>query len=205
MSVDGVLRSNAMGGGGSSGRALSDGLGRTLLVIAEGSELAVALRDRVHRAYLTVREVRPAEAYGAVLGGPRRPWMVVGDGAELPGEIVDLLTRHPIVLLWRGPQPAGLPAHTRCFERFSDLADAVEAALGAEVGGMRLAPGDGLTMTDAEHATVPALEVLVATHPFPVFARGQHFRRVDAALKSHGVPLRLAIGGGGARLVPENT
>ncbi len=172
-----------------------------MLVIAEDPELAVALRDRADRAYVTVREVRPAEVEAAARGGRPWPWMVVGSVAELPGALADLLARRPVVLFWRGPQPAGLPAHARGFERFSELADAVDAAVRAEAGGVRLAPGDGLTMPDGQHAGDTALEVLVARHPHPVFAPAQHFRHVDAVLVPHRVPLRLAYASGAARLV----
>jgi hypothetical protein len=175
-----------------------------VLVISEDPELSVALRDRLDRAYVTVREVRAAEAEKAVRGCRPCPWMVVGAGSEVPDAVLPLLARRPTLLLWRGAPPRGLPPHTRGLERFSDLAAVAEAAISAEVGGMRLAPGGGITMPDAELATSAALEALVASHPRPVFAPARHFRNVAAALESHGVALRLArTGAGGARLVAE--
>jgi hypothetical protein len=178
--------------------------GRTVLVIGEDPELAVALRDRLDRAYVTVCEVRPVEAEAAVRDCRPCPWMVVGAGMDVPGAVVTLLARQPTLLVWRGTQPPGLPAHARAVDRFSELAEAVEAAICAQVGGVRLAPGEGLTMTDTQHATSPALEALVASHPRAVFAPARHFRNVARTLKSHRVPLRLARSEtGGARLVTE--
>ncbi|MDQ6847401.1 MAG: hypothetical protein M3019_07445 [Candidatus Dormibacteraeota bacterium] len=176
----------------------SSGDGRTVLVVSEDIELAVALRDRLDRAYVTVCDVGTAEAEAAVRGCHRGPWMVIGDGAGLAQAAVKLLGRYPTLLLWRGAPPAGLPAHTRQLRLFSELAAAAEAALGAEVGGIHLAPGAGVTMPDGRHHAGAALEVLVASHPWPVFAAAHHFRTVDATLDAHAVPLhvtRTAAGG----------
>lgn len=177
-----------MRGGGGTESAATQGLGRTVLVIAGGPELAVALRDRLDRAYVTVCEDR---AGGGDRASRSRPWMVVGDSAAVPETVVELLSRHPCLVLWNGLQAAGLPAHTRAFARFADLVAAIQGALRAQVAGMRLAPGDGLTMPDAEHAANPVLEVLVASHPHPVFAPAHCFRHVGATLAAHGVGTRL--------------
>jgi len=118
--------------------------------------------------------------------------MVVGDSASLPDGTVRLLAQHPVLLFWRRVAPPHLPAHNRVIALFSELAAAAEEAIGADVGGVRLAPGAGLCMPGGGHAANGALEVLVALHPRPVFASARHFRAVDAALESHRVPFRLA-------------
>ena len=118
--------------------------------------------------------------------------MVVGSGLDVPGVVVSALTRRPVLVLWRGEPPAGLPAHARAYARFSDLVTAAQAAIRAEVAGMRLAPGDGVTMPDAAHAVSSALEALIASHPQPLFAPARAFRDVTTALAAHGVPLHLA-------------
>ena len=196
MSADGVLRSTPMrrvaSREGEPGAGVAEGgHGRCVLVISEDIELAVALRDRLDRAYVTVRDVRPAESAGAVRACRRWPWMVIGDGSDVPHAAVGLLARTPALLLWRGRPPIGLPHARRCV-LYSEIAASAEGALGADVGGMRLAPGDGLSMPDGRHAASAALEVLVASHPWPVFAAARHFRCVDLTLEAHGVPLRLA-------------
>lgn len=188
-----------MRGGGSTGAGADGSLGRTVLVIGENPELAVALRDRLDRAYVTVCEVRPAEAEAAVRRCRPWPWMVVGSGgAPLPGAALKLLTGRPTLLFWQGAQPLALPTNTRVVERFSELAEAAAGAVNGTAGGMRLAPGGGVTMPDGRHVTSPALEALVAIHPCGLFAATRHFRGVYAALTSHRVPLRLAHAGRGA-------
>ena len=194
-----------MGGGGADRAGAADARGRTILVIGEDPEVAVALRDRLDRAYVTVCDIRPAEAEAALRSCRPWPWAVVGAGPGVPDGAVQLLARLPALLFWRGPRPAGRPLHARDCERFSELVAAMEAALGAAVGGVRLAPGTGLTMPDAAHATSPALEALVASHPSPVFGLARHCRAVATTLDSHGVALRLARTGAGARLVPVVT
>jgi hypothetical protein len=171
---------------------VTDGLGRTMLVIGEDLELAVALRDRLDRAYVTVCEVRAGEAADALRGCHAWAWMVVGEGAGHAKTLVSLLARGPTLLLWRGEQPPGLPAHARGLALFSELAAAAEAATRAEVGGVRLAPGAGLTMPDGEHTASAGLEALVASHPRPLFSPPRHFHGVDGTLDSHGARLRVA-------------
>jgi hypothetical protein len=168
------------------------------LVISEDVELAVALRERLARAYVTVCHVRTAEAQRATRDCRPWPWMVIGDRADLPEMVVRTLAGAPTLVLWRGGRSAGLPAHARHLDLFSELATAAADAIGAEVGGVRLAPGGGLTMPGGEHVTSPALEALVASHPRPLFAAPRHFRTVGAILESHRVPLsleRTAAGG----------
>ncbi|GAC1578324.1 MAG: hypothetical protein NVS3B18_12050 [Candidatus Dormibacteria bacterium] len=174
-----------------------DGRGRTVLVVGDDIELAVALRDRVERAYLTVCEVRPTEALAAVRACRPWPWMVIDDTAKIDDKLADAVARHPMLLLWRGPAPPGLPRHARAFELFSELTAAIGAAVHAEVAGIRLAPACGLTMPDGTHAGNAALEALVANHPHPLFAPVHDFRGAITALASHRVPLRLARGGSG--------
>jgi hypothetical protein len=77
MSVDTVQRALLMPGQrnastmpahGRDAAAVVSTLGgeRTALVVGDDPELAVALRDRLDRAYVTVREVRTSEALVAV-------------------------------------------------------------------------------------------------------------------------------------------
>jgi hypothetical protein len=181
-------------------RAGRDGRGRTALVMGCG-ELAVALRDRVDRAYLTLCDVRPAEMLATAGDCHPWPWMVIGDTRALAPDVSGWLSLHPVLVFWQGPAPPGLPAHTRAFERFADLAAGVEAALLVDVEGVRLAPGGGLTMPDGTHAGNAGLEALVAGHPRPVFAPARDFQGAVASLRSHGVALRLSRHRGATSLV----
>jgi len=175
-----------------------DARGRTVLVVSHGIELAVALRDRVDRAYLTVCDVRPAEGLAAVRACRPWPWMVIGDMAAVNESFAEALAEHPQLVFWSGARPPRLPAHARVFELFSEMAAAVQAALGAEVAGIRLAPGGGLTMPDGAHAGNAALEALVANHPHPVVAPMRDFRGAVSAVASHRVPLCLHRGDDGS-------
>jgi hypothetical protein len=131
---------------------------RTVLVVGHDAELAVALRDRLDRAFLTVCEVRPDEAPAAVRASRPWPWMVVGDTDDLAEPFRQALRSLPVLLLWRSPPPRGLPLHLRVVQRFSELACAIDIAMRAEVCGIRLAVGSGLTMPDGTHVSSPVLE-----------------------------------------------
>ena len=67
----------SQGGGG----GLSDGRGRTVLVVSDGIELAVALRD-VDQACLPLYGRQPPEALAAAGACRPWPWMVIGDSAR---------------------------------------------------------------------------------------------------------------------------
>ncbi len=195
-----------MRGGGSKRPGAADARGRTVLVIGEDAELAVALRDQLDRAYVTVCEVRPPEAEAAIRGCRPWPWMVVGTEAAVPAAALKLLAGRPTLVVWRGSPPPGLSTNARVVELFSELVETAQAAVGGTAGGMRLAPGGGVTMPDGRHVISPALEALVAIHPRGLFAAARHFRGVSDALESRGVPLRLARRGrGGLRVLAEES
>ncbi len=112
-----------------------DGGGRSVLVLSHDRELAVALRERLDRALVTVREVWPDEALAAVRACRPWPWLVVGDIREADPALTRLLASRPTLLVWRGAPPPGLPPQLRAARLFSEIVEAVEAALGAVVGG----------------------------------------------------------------------
>jgi hypothetical protein len=112
---------------------------RTILVIADDGELAVAIRERVDRAYALVKDVRPDEATEVFATCIPWPWMVIGNGSTLPPACLELFANRPILIFWRGQEPPGLPRHTRVFSRFNELADAVTAALDVHFLGRKLA------------------------------------------------------------------
>jgi hypothetical protein len=169
-----------------------------VLIVSDGIELAVALRDQLDRAYVTVRDVPVSEALPAVRACRPWPWMVIGDTPAVSERLAEALGEHPLLLYWCGAMPSGLPAHARAFARFSEMAAALKAALGAEVAGIRLAPGGGLTMPDGAHAGNAALEALVASHPHPVVAPMRDFRGALSAITAHRAPLRLHRNGDGS-------
>jgi hypothetical protein len=145
--------------------ALSPEHDRTLVVVSREGELAVGLREHLARARVVVKDARPEEARVAVGSCRPWPWMLAGDVAELPDGLETALTRHPILVLWLGAPPPGLPAHARDLSRYSELAAAASRALAAEVGGMRLAMGAGVELPGGRLTRTPSLEALVSAHP----------------------------------------
>jgi hypothetical protein len=173
---------------------------RTVLVIGDDPELAVGLRDRLDRGFVTVREVRESEALDAVRDCAPWPWMVVGGGA-LPGEVTAWLARRPVLVFWLSGPPPGLPAHTRRVAGFSDLVATVERALGARLAGMSLALDGGVTMPGGAHAAGAALEALIAAYPGQLDAPISLFHQAARTLAAHRLPLRPAqLPGGGVVL-----
>jgi hypothetical protein len=170
---------------------------RSVLVVGDDPELATALRDRLHRAYVTVIEVPPGAELGAILGCRPWPWMVVGAGEQIDAAVAADLGRKPTLVVWRGSQPPGLPAHTISASRFTEVVGTVATALGAEVAGMSLAIGSGVDMPGGAHVANACLEALVASHPRPLFAPSRLARSAALALAAHGVPLRPRTTAGG--------
>lgn len=145
--------------------ALAPERDRTLVVLSRDGELAVGLRERLERARVVVKDARPGEAGTAVASCQPWPWMLVGDLAVLPPCVEPALARHPVLVLWLGPTPRGLPTHGRDFSRYSELADAASLALEAEVDGMRLATGVGVELPGGRLARSASLQALVSAHP----------------------------------------
>jgi hypothetical protein len=159
------------------------------VVIAPDGELAVGIRESVERARVVVKDVRPHEARSALESCRPWPWMVVGSVADLPHDVTSELVLHPVILLWLGAPPPGLPAHVRQLGRFSMLVAAVERALEAEVGGMRLEPGAGVRLPCGRVSSSPELQALVSAHPGGFHLRLGSFRSARRVLVRNAIPL----------------
>nr|MDQ2959808.1 hypothetical protein [Candidatus Dormibacteraeota bacterium] len=149
---------------------------RALVVIGSDGEVAVALRERLDRARVTVVDAAPADALAALRACRPWPWMVVGTVSEPGQDVVADLRHRPILVLWLGQPPAGTPRHVRAFTRFSDLAGAAVGALAAEVAGIRLSIGSGVLLPNGEQHHNPELEALVSAHPHPFRLPRARFR-----------------------------
>lgn len=170
---------------------------RSVVVIADDGELAVALRGCVAREYALVRDVRPDEALAAMSACTPWPWMVAGAVDRLDAGAAAMLRRSPILTMWLGTPPDGLPAHARAFSRFRDLAAAVREALAARVAGMGLAVGHGVALPDGSVADAAALEALIAAYPAPLDLPLEAFRGAARLVRRRGVGWRPARGPGG--------
>lgn len=163
---------------------------RTILVISDDGDVAVALRERVERAYALIKDVRPSEAEAGFETCLPWPWMVVGTVSELPHTVLEMFRNRPILVYWRGATPEGLPKHTRTFERFADLAGAVNTALTQNVAGMRLAIGLGVDLPGGAFARSAELQALVAAHPHPFDVPLDAFRSAARVLSTHRIALK---------------
>lgn len=177
---------------------------RSVVVLSEDGELAVALRDCVDPSRALIRDARPDEI-GDVLDACRPwPWMVVGTGDDAPQTLLDAAVARPFLTLWYGDMPSGLPAHARAVARFGELAGMVNSALQRSVGGMRLGAGMGVEMPQGRRVRSAALEALIAAHPDGFDLPLHTFRSATRALHVAGVPLRprRSRSAGGVVLTP---
>lgn len=163
---------------------------RTILVVGDEGEVAVALRDKVDRSYALIKDIRPAEMHDGFATCIPWPWMVVGSIANLPDGTADLFRDRPILVYWRGPAPNDLPGHTRSFDKFSDLATAVLTALTQEVAGMKMAIGLGVDLPDGDFARSAELQALVAGHPHAFDVPLDAFRSAARVLATHRINLK---------------
>src|SRR5579864_4250775 len=104
--------------------------------------------------------------------------MLVGGGVSLPSALAALLRQRPVLTYWLGAAPARLPEHARRFDRPAALLDAIRGAFAANVGGMRLAPGNGVELGDGTLLRGAALESLVAAYPRGFALPARQFRGV---------------------------
>ena len=136
-------------------------------MVAADGELAVALRERLDRAYVTVVDGAGGEILDVLAATRPWPWMVAGAVADLPASVREWLCARPVLLRWLGPVPPGLPRHCRTVAGFTALVESTAAALHAEIGGVRLAVGTGVAIDGTVHANAE-LEALLGEAPGPV-------------------------------------
>jgi hypothetical protein len=177
---------------------------RTILVVSKDGELAVALRDKIDRAYAVVRDVRPAEAADGIAACLPWPWMVVSDLETVSADLSLMIRTRPILVFWLGALPKNLPAHAHSFDRFIHLAEATHDALTHVVCGMRLAIGIGVELPDGSIARSAELQALVSGFPTAFEIPLEAFRSAQRVLKSNDIPLQLTreAGTGRVAMVP---
>lgn len=163
---------------------------RSLVVLDGDGEVAVALRDCLDPLLVVVKHAYRGELFGVVASCRPWPWMVVGSGPELPGEVAVVILGKPVLTAWFGDPPSGLPRHARGFARFADLAGWIEETLRGEVAGMRLAVGSGVDLPGGGHVRSATLQALVSAGgpglDFPL----RTFRGAARSLAAQGVPAR---------------
>jgi hypothetical protein len=158
---------------------------RAILVVTVDGELAVAVRDTVPSRMAVVRDARWDDAAEIAAACLPWPWMVVGTAVAVTPALATVLSERPVLAFWLGAPPAGLPAHTRCFDRPAALLDAIRGACAASVGGMRLAPGSGVELRDGTLVRGATLESLIAAYPSGFALPTRTFRAVSDALARH--------------------
>lgn len=164
---------------------------RTVLVVADDDELAVALRERVSRTFVVVRHLRPSEVGDGLRQCPPWPWMVIGTGSAVDPAIRGLLSTRPALCFWLGGRPATLPRHARSFARVGTLATAVARALANDVAGLRLAPGVGVELGDGRLLRSLTLQALVSAHPHPFDLPPRTFNSAARLLAREALSLRI--------------
>ncbi len=166
---------------------------RTILVVSDDGDMAVALHERVDRAYALVRDVRGEELPQGIAACAPWPWMLVGATPTIPSGSLAELKERPVIIHWMaGKEPEGLPAHAQPFERFSQLAERVKTALTQEVAGMRLSLGLGVELPDGTLARSSELQALVSAHPYPFDVPLDAFRSAGRVLAQHRIGWRPA-------------
>ena len=159
---------------------------RSIVVITADGELAVAVRDAVPSGVALIRDARPDDAAEVAAACLPWPWMVVGATPAVTPALGSLLRMRPVLTLWLGSPPAGLPAHALRFDRPAALLAAVDSACRANVGGMRLAPGSGVELDDGTLLRGATLDALIGAHPGGFALPSRTFRTVAIALARHG-------------------
>ena len=147
---------------------------RAILVVTVDGELAVAVRDAVSPGMAVVRDARSEDAGAIAASCLPWPWMVVGSAVSLSPALAAVLRDRPVLTYWFGAAPTGLPGHARVFDRPAALLDAVGRACVATVGGMRLAPGNGVELEDGTLLRGAALEVAGRSVPGRICAPDTH-------------------------------
>ncbi|MBV8194782.1 MAG: hypothetical protein JOY80_04565 [Candidatus Dormibacteraeota bacterium] len=161
---------------------------RSLVVISGSAELAVGLRDRLPREMVVVIDARLDETEEAVAACRPFPWAIATDARPLAPSA----RRGPTIVLQHAQGAAG-ELGVIAWQRFADLASRLQHMLGADVDGMRLAPGLGVELPGGELVNSAALQALVSVHPDGVTGRQSDFRAAARALRTRSSPWRLHL------------
>ncbi len=159
---------------------------RSIVVITTDGELAVAVRETVPSGVAVVRDARPDDAEEVAAACLPWPWMVVGTTDALRPGLASMLRLRPVLTLWLGPAPAGLPSHAMGFDRHSAVLAAIAGACVANVGGMRLAPGSGVELGDGSLLRGATLDALIGAYPRGFALPSRTFRSINDALARAG-------------------
>lgn len=168
-------------------------------MLSAGGELAVALRERLDRAWVTVLDAGDGDPMGVIASCQPWPWMLVGDIPMVPAAVAELTRHRPVLLRWLGVAPAGLPHRCQDLTRFADLAASVSAALGGAVGDVRLAMGAGVAIGPDVHVNAE-LEALLGESPRPLDMPRSRFRIAEALLDRCAPGVRVTSRPGGVTL-----
>lgn len=155
---------------------------RSIVVITADGELAVAVRETVPAGIAVVRDARPDDAAEIAAACLPWPWMVIGSTDSVTPALASMLRTRPVLTLWLGSAPTGLPVHALHFDHHTALLDAVADACTAKVGGMRLAPGSGVELDDGTLLRGATLDALVGAYPRGFALPARTFRSVTSAL-----------------------
>jgi hypothetical protein len=160
---------------------------RSIVVVTDDGELAVAVREAVPQGVAVVRDARPGDASEVAAACLPWPWMVVGATRAVSPGLASMLRSRPVLTLWLGVAPAGLPAHATAFDRPAALLEAIGIACRAQVGGMRLAPGSGVELSDGTLVRGATLDALLGAYPGGFALPAHTFRPVATTLARHHV------------------
>ena len=158
---------------------------RSIVVVTDDGELAVAVREAVPQGIAVVRDARPDDASEVAAACLPWPWMVVGATGAMTSGLATALRSRPVLTFWLGAPPDGLPAHATTFDRPAALLEAVGIACSVRLGGMRLAPGSGVELHDGTLVRGATLDALLAAHPRGFALPSRTFRNVATALARH--------------------
>lgn len=172
---------------------------RTVVVVGDDGEIAVAVREALPRAMVMVLDARPAEAEVAMGVCRPYPWAAVWSAA---GGCPDALAvSRPLTLFLVRAAAAAASCRLRSWSTFGDLVAQLRRMLGASVGGMRLAPGMGVELAGGSVVRSAPLQALLSAHPAGVIAPASRFRDAKAVLRAQGGGWTAARTGGAVRLV----
>jgi hypothetical protein len=178
---------------------------RTVLVVTDRPHAWALLRDRLDPALADVAWTLPASLERTA--GDALPWAVAGDVGTLPESAWAPMRGRLVAVHWVGQPPPGTPTRPRLHADWADLAAALLRSTQASIGGLRLAPANGLLLPGGRflHRTAP-LEALLGADPEGLqldgsaAGLGAASRRLRKLLERTGAPVHLIREGAVLRL-----
>ncbi|MHB8508430.1 MAG: hypothetical protein ACYDGR_07255 [Candidatus Dormibacteria bacterium] len=175
---------------------------RTVLVYGTDVSLYSAIRESIPDTHADVFWAGADELEELLDHIDPWPWAVVSDDRTAPGLLIEACAQNPVIVLWLGSLPAGLPDSAVTHDGWTDLVADLSRRLTVNLHGITLAPFRGVQLPDGLVLRSPGLESLLGAYPAKMPIPKPALKWARTVLAQHRVGVDVYYQGSHAGLRP---